>query len=255
MGSDTTVRTVRHDAILEIAIDRPEQRNAIDKATAEALGAAVIELEQDDALVVGVLTGSGGGFCAGMDLGAFARGELPLTERGFAGMTIGRPGKPVIAAVEGFALAGGLELALACDLIVVARDARLGIPEVKRGLVAAGGALRRLPERLPLGVATELALTGDPLDVDRAHELGLVNHVSEPGAALADALALAERIAANGPLAVAASHEILRAGVDWTEEQFWAEQGRIAGPVLLSRDAREGALAFKEKRAPVWERR
>lgn len=203
--------------------------------------------------MTGVLTGAGPGFCAGMDLAAFARGELPYDpERGFAGMTMRRPGKPVIAAVEGFALAGGLEIALACDLLVAARDARLGIPEVKRGLVAAGGGLRRLPERLPLGVAMEMGLTGEPLAVERAHALGLVNRVTEPGGALDAALELAATIAANGPLAVAATQRILRDQASWTEEEFWTRQGEIAGRVLMSADAREGAVAFKERRDPVW---
>lgn len=243
----------RREAVLVLTINRPAQRNAVDPTVSSAIAGAIRDLEDDPTLVVGVLAGAGGGFCAGMDLAAFARGEVPFDpERGFAGMTMRRPGKPMIAAIEGFALAGGLEIALACDLIVAARDARLGIPEVKRGLVAAGGGLRRLPERLPAGVAMELALTGEPLDVERAHALGLVNRVTDPGRALEGALELAGTIAANGPLAVAATQRILREQGEWTEQEFWARQGEIAGPVLLSADAREGARAFKERREPVW---
>jgi enoyl-CoA hydratase len=236
-----------------ITINRPEQRNAVNKAVSDGIGAAIRQLEDDDTLTLGVLTGAGKGFCAGMDLAAFAKGELPFDpERGFAGMAQQRPSKPVIAAVEGFAVAGGLEIALCADLLVAASDARLGIPEVKRSLVAAGGALRRLPERIPLGVAMEMALTGDPITAARGYEIGLVNVVSEPGGALDAALALADRIAVNGPLGVAASKRILQAQGDWTETEFWERQGEIAGPVLFSEDAREGATAFKEKREPVW---
>lgn len=253
MSDDQPVLVDRRGAVLVITINRPEQRNAVNKAVSAGIAAAIRQLEDDDALTIGVLTGAGKGFCAGMDLGAFARGELPFDpERGFAGMTQVRPSKPVIAAVEGFAVAGGLEIALGADLLVAARDAKLGIPEVKRSLVAAGGALRRLPERLPLGIAMELALTGDPISAERGYELGLVNRLAEPGAALDVALELADRIAENGPLAVAASKRILQAQGDWQEADFWAKQGEIAGPVLMSADAREGATAFKEKRAPVW---
>ncbi|MFA4928544.1 MAG: crotonase/enoyl-CoA hydratase family protein [Patulibacter sp.] len=253
MGDERPVLVERRGSTLVITINRPDQRNAINGPVSDGIAAAIRMLEGDPALVVAVLTGAGKGFSAGMDLGAFARGEMTFdAERGFAGMTIKRPSKPVIAAVEGFAVAGGLEVALAADLLVVARDAKLGIPEVKRGLVAAGGALRRLPERLPIGVAMEMALTGDPLSAERAHALGLVNTVVEPGCALAAALELADRIAANGPLAVAASKRILQEQGDWDEGAFWARQGEIAGPVLMSEDAREGATAFKEKRSAVW---
>ncbi|WP_320669074.1 crotonase/enoyl-CoA hydratase family protein [Patulibacter defluvii] len=256
MSDEQPVIVERRGAVLLITINRPDQRNAVNKAVSDALGGAIRQLEDDPELVVGVLTGAGKGFSAGMDLGAFAKGEFPFDpERGFAGMTQVRPGKPLIAAVEGFALAGGLEIALATDLLVVARDARLGIPETKRSLVAAGGALRRLPERLPLGIAMELALTGDPISAERAYELGLVNRVAEPGQAVAVALELAEAIAANGPLAVAATQRILRQQGDWSEQEFWVKQGELAGPVLMSEDAREGATAFKEKRTPVWKGR
>jgi enoyl-CoA hydratase len=246
----------RRGAVLVITMNRPEQRNAVNKAVSDGIGAAIRRLEDDESLVVGVLTGAGKGFSAGMDLAAFAKGELPFDpERGFAGMAQQRPSKPVIAAVEGFAVAGGLEIALCADLIVAARDAQLGIPEVRRALVAAGGALRRLPERIPLGLAMEMALTGDPISAQRGYDVGLVNAVAEPGGALEAALALAERIASNGPLGVAASKRILQAQGGWSEAEFWERQGEIAGPVLFSEDAREGAVAFKERREPVWKGR
>jgi enoyl-CoA hydratase len=161
----------------------------------------------------------------------------------------------LIAAIEGFAVAGGLEIALACDLIVASRGAKLGIPEVKRSLVAAGGGLLRLPRVLPRNIAMELALTGDPILAERGFELGLVNRLAEPGEALASALELAEQIAVNGPLALAASKRILGESVDWPEDEFFERQGEIAGPVMSSEDAREGATAFAEKRAPVWQGR
>jgi enoyl-CoA hydratase len=188
-----------------------------------------------------------------MDLKAFVTGERPYVgDRGFAGITQRSAEKPLIAAIEGFAVAGGLEVALSCDLIVAARGARLGIPEVKRSLVAAGGALLRLPRVLPRNVAVELALTGDPIDAERAHALGMVNRLAEPGGALDAALELADAIAPNGPLALAASKRILTESLDWPDSEFFARQGEIAGPVMASEDAREGATAFAEKRAPVW---
>jgi enoyl-CoA hydratase/carnithine racemase len=191
-----------------------------------------------------------------MDLKAFVSGDSPhYGDRGFAGIVQKPADKPLIAAVEGFAVAGGCEVALACDLIVAARGARLGVPEVKRSLVAAGGALLRLPRRLPAGVAMEMALTGDPIDAERAHALGLVNVLTEPGEALAAAVELADRIAANGPLALAATKRILVESADWTEAEFWTRQGEISGPVFGSEDAREGATAFAEKRDPVWKGR
>ena len=247
------VLTERRDAVLVITIDRPEARNAVNRAVAEGIAAALDELDGDDALAVGVLTGAGAGFCAGMDLKAFVAGESPHVEgRGFAGIVQRGARKPLIAAVEGFAVAGGFEVALACDLIVAARGAKLGVPEVKRSLVAAGGALRRLPQRLPYGVAMELALTGDPIDAERAHALGVVNRLAEPGGAVDAALELAAAIARNGPLAVAATKAVLERQWEWGEEEFWTRQLEVAGPVFGSADAREGAVAFAEKREPVW---
>jgi enoyl-CoA hydratase len=191
-----------------------------------------------------------------MDLKAFVRGERPYVgDRGFAGITRRAAEKPLIAAIEGFAVAGGLEVALSCDLIVAARDAKLGIPEVKRSLVAAGGALLRLPQRVSYGAAMELALTGDPISAERGAELGLVDRLSEPGGAVDAALELAARIAPNAPLALRATKAIMQRQRDWSSEEFWTLQGELSGPVSSSEDAREGATAFAEKRAPVWQGR
>jgi enoyl-CoA hydratase len=251
--SDDAVLTERRDGVLLITINRPEARNAVNGEVAAGIAAALDTLDAGPDLSVGVLTGAGKGFSAGMDLKAFVAGERPyVADRGFAGITQRAARKPLIAAIEGFAVAGGLEIALACDLIVAARGAKLGIPEVKRSLVAAGGALLRLPQRIPYGLAMELALTGEPISAERAAEAGLVDRLAEPGGAVGAALDLAAAIAGNGPLALMATKEILQRQRDWDEAAFWDEQGRIAGPVLGSADAREGATAFAEKRAPVW---
>ncbi|HLH65859.1 MAG TPA: crotonase/enoyl-CoA hydratase family protein [Solirubrobacteraceae bacterium] len=243
----------RRERVLVVTINRPDQRNAINSAVARGIAAALDELDGDEELAIGVLTGAGRGFCAGMDLKAFVAGESAWVEgRGFAGIVRRPPEKPLIAAVEGFAVAGGLEVALACDLIVASRGARLGIPEVKRSLVASGGALLRLPRSLPRNVAMEMALTGDPIDAERAHALGLVNRLVEPGEALQASLELAGAIAQNGPLALRATKRILTESPDWPDSEFFDRQEAIAGPVFASEDAREGSLAFAEKRAPVW---
>jgi enoyl-CoA hydratase len=256
MNDEQAVLTERRDRVLVVTINRPDQRNAVNAAVAQGIAAALDELDGDRELSLGVLTGAGKGFSAGMDLKAFVAGERPYAgDRGFAGITQRAAAKPLIAAVEGFAVAGGLEVALACDLIVASRGTRLGIPEVKRSLVAAGGALLRLPRSLPRNVAMELALTGDPIDAERGYELGLVNRLAEPGEALSTALALAETIAANGPLALAATKRIMVESADWPDSEFFARQGEIAGPVMTSEDAREGASAFAEKREPVWKGR
>jgi enoyl-CoA hydratase/carnithine racemase len=251
--SDEPVLTDRRDGVLVITLNRPEARNAVNRALAEGVAAALDALDADDGVAVGVLTGSGAGFSAGMDLKAFVAGESAwVGDRGFAGIVQRASRKPLIAAIEGFAVAGGLEVALACDLIVAARGAKLGIPEVKRSLVAAGGALLRLPRRLPYGIALELALTGDTITAERAHELGLVNRLAERGGAVDAALELAAAIAANGPLALDATKAILQQQFDWSEHEFWQRQGELSGPVFASEDAREGATAFAEKRDPVW---
>ena len=246
----------RRGRVLLITINRPDQRNAVNAAVAHGIAEALDELDADSGLSLGVLTGAGKGFCSGMDLKAFRAGERPHVEgRGFAGIVERSAEKPLIAAIEGFAVAGGLEVALACDLIVAARGARLGIPEVKRSLVAAGGALLRLPRTLPRNLAMELALTGDPIDAERAHALGMVNRLTEPGQALQSALELAETIAANGPLALAATKRIMVVSSNWPDVEFFARQREIIDPVFASEDAREGATAFAERRDPVWKGR
>lgn len=256
MSDEQAVLTERRGRVSLITLNRPDARNAVNAELAQGIAAALDELDGSDDLQVGVLTGAGKGFCAGMDLKAFVSGESPHVEgRGFAGITQRSSDKPLIAAVEGFAVAGGLEVALACDLIVAARGAKLGIPEVKRSLVAAAGALLRLPQRIPYHVAMELALTGDPISAERAHELGLVNRLAEPGAVVDVAIELAEAIAANAPLALAASKRIVVEAPAWDPAEAWIKQGEIAGPVFVSEDAREGATAFAEKRLPVWKGR
>ena len=243
----------RDGGILVITINRPEARNSVNGDVANGMAAALDRLDSEDDLRVGVVTGAGGYFSAGMDLKAFVQGQSPYAgDRGFAGIAQRSSRKPLIAAVEGFALAGGFEIALSCDLIVASREARFGIPEVKRSLVAAAGALLRLPKRIPYHLAMELALTGEPIDAQRAPEIGIVNRLAAPGSALDSAIELANQIVKNAPLALIASKEILQNAVDWSEEEGWAKQGEISGPVFVSEDAREGATAFAEKREPVW---
>ncbi|MFW3168632.1 crotonase/enoyl-CoA hydratase family protein [Geodermatophilus sp. CPCC 206100] len=243
----------RREGVQVITINRPQARNALTRAVADAVAAAVDELDASDELAVGVLTGAGGTFSAGMDLKAFLRGETPAIEgRGLCGITQTPPRKPLIGAVEGWALAGGFELLLACDLVVAAETARFGVPEVRRSLVAAGGGALLLPRRVPPNVAMEMLLTGDPLPAARAAEVGLVNRLTPEGGALDGALELAARIAGNGPLALAATKAIARGAADWTAAEGWARQAELVGPVFASEDAREGATAFAEKRTPVW---
>ena len=246
----------QRNGVQVITINRPEVKNALNRAVAEAVAAAVDELDSSDDLRVGVLTGAGGTFSAGMDLKAFLQGERPSIEgRGLCGITMTPPRKPLIGAVEGWALAGGFELLLACDLVVAADNARFGVPEVKRSLVARGGAALLLPRRIPYVLALELLLTGDPLSAARAAEIGLINRLTSGGKALEGALDLAATIAANGPLAVAATKAIAARSRDWTFEEGWNVQSELLEPVLASDDAREGATAFAEKRAPVWKGR
>ena len=253
MTTEPEATKERDGAVLTITINRPAQKNAMTRAAAEVIAAALDELDADPTLSVGVLTGAGGTFCAGMDLKRFAAGErASVPGRGFGGLTERPPAKPLIAAVEGHALAGGFELVLACDLVVAAKSARLGLPEVKRGLVARGGGLIRLPERIPRALALELILTGDTFGADRAAELGLVNHLVDDTMALPEALKLAKKLTANAPLAMAAAKRIVTESADWPASEAFERQAPLADPVFASEDAREGAVAFAEKRAPVW---
>nr|WP_246127749.1 crotonase/enoyl-CoA hydratase family protein [Amycolatopsis rhizosphaerae] len=246
----------RRGPVTVITLNRPEVRNAVNLAMAEALERAIDAFEADPDAQVAVLTGAGGAFCSGMDLKGAARGEFPMTEkRGPLGLAAKPPVKPLIAAVEGHALAGGCELALVADLIVAAEDAQFGIPEPKRGLAAAAGGVLRLRERLPRNVAMELALTGDPMPAARLAELGLINALAPAGKVLDAALDLAGRIAVNAPVSVRVSKRIVDEAVDWTTEEAFRRQGDIASAAVLSEDATEGVLAFTEKRPPVWKGR
>ena len=246
------VLTEVDDGVLIVTINRPEAKNAMNKAAAEGIAAAMDRLDEDDDLRVGILTGAGGTFCSGMDLKGFLRGESPSIEgRGFGGVVQKPPAKPLIAAVEGYALAGGLELMIACDLVVANKDAKFGIPEAKRGLVAAAGGVMMLPDQIPERIAMELALTGDFIGAERAYELGLINRGTD-GSALDAAKELAAKIAANGPLAVRVSKQVMKESRGWPMEERYTRQTQLIAPVFVSEDAREGAAAFAEKRAPNW---
>src|SRR5437764_15258332 len=226
----------------------------MNRAAAEAMGAALDQLDFDRDLSVGVITGAGKGFSAGMDLKGFAAGEFPVAgDRGFAGIAQRSARKPLIAAIEGFALAGGLEIALSCDIIVSSREARLGIPEVGVGLFAGAGALLRLPRRVGLGQSALLALTGKPISGEEGHRIGLVDRVTDAGGAVAEALALAGTVAANAPLALAASKAVLVDGFTKPDAEFWEWQQSFFREVFGSKDAIEGATAFAEKRKPNWQ--
>jgi enoyl-CoA hydratase len=243
----------RRGAVQLIVINRPEVRNALNLAVATGIRDAVDELDADGELRAGVLTGAGGTFSAGMDLKAFLRGERPsFPGRGLCGITQTPPRKPLIAAVEGWALAGGFELVLACDLVVASTSARFGVPEVKRSLVAAGGGALLLPQRIPRAIALEMLLTGDPIGAERAAEVGLINRLVDDGQATDIAVELATRIAANGPLALIATKQIAAGGADWDGAERWEKATALMTPVFASQDAQEGARAFAEKRPPVW---
>jgi enoyl-CoA hydratase len=254
--SDELVLTEQRGRVLVITLNRPDQMNSVNPELAQAVATTLEAFDADDTVAVGVLTGAGRGFSAGMDLKAFAGGAFPNVEgRGFAGIVEKSSDKPLVAAVEGFALAGGLEVALSCDVLVAARGAKLGIPEVTVGLFAGAGALLRLPRQLPMNVAMEMALTGEPILAERAHELGMVNRLAEKGEAVDVAVELAERMARNAPLGMAASKRIIREMGGMTEEEFWAYQAPIMSEVFGSEDAIEGATAFAEKRDPDWKGR
>ena len=243
----------REEGVLVITINRPAVRNALDRAASQAIARAMDLLDADPALRLGILTGAGGHFCAGMDLKAFLRGErVELEGRGLAGIVETPPRKPLIAAIEGYALAGGCEIALACDLLVAADNAQFGIPEVRRGLIAGSGGLIRLPQRIPRQIALEYALTGELMPAVQAHQWGLVNRLTAPGGALDGARALARAITVNGPLAVQMSKRVMAEAPTWPASEVWARQRELLEQIITTNDAREGALAFSEKRAARW---
>jgi enoyl-CoA hydratase len=251
--TNTEVRTEKIGSSLLITIDRPQSRNAVNAAVAKGLAAAIDQLESDPELRAGVLAGAEGTFSAGMDLKAALAGESPeIPGRGFGGLTEAETTKPLIAAVEGWAMGGGFELALGCDLIVAAEDAKFGLPEVKRGLIAAGGGVIRLPKRIPHHLAMEFLLTGEPVSGTRAGELGLVNRVVPAGDAAAVALQLAEQLAANAPLALAAVKKVVRAADGVPDAEAFAAQRKETAKLMGSEDVREGMTAFAERRTPVW---
>ncbi|ROO87481.1 enoyl-CoA hydratase [Actinocorallia herbida] len=251
--TDQDVLVRSEDGVLVITLNRPAQRNAVNAAVSRAVAAALDLLDGSPDLRVGVLHGSGATFCAGMDLKAHAAGERAADPvRGFAGLVEAPPAKPLIAAVEGWALGGGFEIALACDLITAGRGARFGLPEVKRGLAARGGGAFRVPRRLPHMIAMELLMTGAPIDAERAAGFGLVNRVVDDGAALDAALELAREIAANAPMSVRASKRVAIDSAEWPLEECFTRQREHLEPVFASEDAAEGVAAFRERRAPVW---
>lgn len=251
--SEAEVLTEVDGNVLIVTINRPDAKNAMNKAAAEGISAAMDRLDAEADLRCAILTGAGGTFCSGMDLKGFLRGERPSIEgRGFGGLTEWTPAKPIIAAVDGYALAGGLELAISCDLIVANAGSKFGIPEAKRGLAAAAGGLIKLPRQIPPRIAMELALTGDFIDAQRAHALGLINRIVE-GPAIEGAKELARAVAANGPLALIASKAVIRQSHTWSDEEMWTKQLALTMPVFSSLDAREGAAAFAEKRKPNWQ--
>lgn len=249
MSDEQAVLTEQRGRVLLITLNRPDAMNAINGALSAGLVAATEELNSNPGLTAGVLTGAGRGFCAGMDLKAFAKGEdigpmMQFVKNGAE--------KPLIAAIEGFALAGGLELALSCDLLVAAKGVKLGIPEANVGLFAAAGGLARLPSRVGYGKAMEMAITADPITAEEAADYGLVARLAEKGEAITVAMELAERVAKNAPLAVAASKQLIRASLGATEEEFWELQAPLERSVFKSNDAKEGPKAFAEKRPPEW---
>jgi enoyl-CoA hydratase len=247
------VLTEVSDGVAVITINRPEARNAVNGAVARGIAAAIEEFDASKDAQVLILTGAGGTFSAGMDLKGFLTGDSPSFEdRGFGGIVERPPAKPIIAAVEGYALAGGFELVLACDLVVASEAAKFGLPEVRRSLVAGAGGLLRLPKRIPYHVAMEIALTGEHYPAARLHQAGLVNQLVPAGEALAVARDLAARIGLGGPLALTATKRVIAESGDWNSADAFRRQAEIITPVFTSADAREGALAFAEKRQPVW---
>jgi crotonobetainyl-CoA hydratase len=259
MSEPAPVTVTSEDGVLVITLSRPEALNAVDARVSGLVGGALEQASADDRVRVVIVTGTGRSFCAGMDLKAYARGEDVAApghpEWGFAGLTQHVTDKPLIAAVNGFALGGGCELVLACDLAVASTAASFGLPEVSRGLIAGGGGVFRLARVVPRRVATEMILTGRPISAADALGYGLVYQVVAPEELLPAAQSLARAICANGPLAVSASKRLLREssryGSDW-DEGVWALNDQVVDQILASDDSREGALAFGQKRAPVW---
>lgn len=248
------VLTTSSDGILVITINRPESNNALNQATMRAIDEAVRRLDTDKDLRVGILTGAGGTFSAGGDLKEMSGSdEAPNIDTTGMPRYISEPTeKPLIAAVEGYAVAGGFEFMMACDMAVSARNAKFGLPEVRVGLVAVAGGVLRLSRQIPPRVAMQLAMTGEMISADRAYELGIVNELVDPGSALDKAMELARRISTNAPLAVQASKKIVSTSPEWSKEDMWNMQKKIALPVFESKDAKEGTVAFAEKRQPIW---
>jgi enoyl-CoA hydratase len=247
------VLTEASDGVAVITINRPQARNAVNGAVARGIAAALDEFDANPDVRVLILTGAGGTFSAGMDLKGFLAGDSPaFGDRGFGGIVERPPAKPIIAAVEGYALAGGFELTLSCDLVVASEEAKFGLPEVRRGLVAGAGGLLRLPKRIPYHLAMEIALSGEHFPAARLHQAGLVNQLVPAGQALSAAKELAARLALGGPLALIATKRVIVESADWPAAEAFGRQGEIITPVFTSADAREGALAFAEKRPPVW---
>ena len=245
---------VEHDnGLVIITINRPQVRNAVNRAVSYGVCEAVDEMERRPDLRAAILTGAGGNFCTGMDLKTFAAGEVTRVEgRGILGIVNSPPKKPLIAAVEGYALAGGFEAVLACDLLVASRTAVFGLPEAKRGLMAAAGGLLRLPRNIPQRIAMEMALTGEHVSAERLERYGLINKLVEPGQALIEAKALARLILANAPLSVLRSKQVITEQRDWPIDDMFARQDTVLGDFRASNDAKEGARAFIEKRLPNW---
>ena len=251
--SEPAILTEARGPVFVITLNRPYVRNAFDRQQSKELGAAIDRLEQDDPLRVGVITGAGGTFSAGTDLKAYAAGERTRVEpRGTYGLLDDPPGKPLIAAVEGHAVGGGCELALACDLIVAADTAKFGLPEVRWGLLAGAGGVVRMPRQIPYHHAMELALTGAMIDCERADRLGLVNRRVPEGHALEVAIALAEEIASNPPQAMRAAKQAVRESAEQSFERAWARQLELLESVMCSEESREGVAAFTEHRTPGW---
>ena len=251
MSDDVLVQ--HEDGLVIITINRPQVRNAVNRAVSYGVCAAIDEMEARPDLRLAILTGAGGNFCAGMDLKAFAQGEVTRVEgRGILGIAYTPPKKPLIAAVEGYALAGGFEAVLACDLVVASRSAIFGLPEAKRGLMAAAGGLLRLPRAIPQRIAMEMALTGDMVSAARMERYGLINRLVEPGQALEEAKTLARLILANAPVSVQRSKQVINEQRDWPLDQMFARQDALLGDFRATKDAQEGARAFIEKRPARW---